>query len=156
MEYSLFNKESNKAYRDLLVCYNKINNMSVKVEWKGDSNFVGYDSKGNTVSLGRNAIAPMEMLLISLAGCTAIDVVEILTKMRKNVKELNVLVSGERNEDYPRYWKKVKIEYIIKGSGLSNDDVEKAIKLSMNVYCSVAATISGKAEISYSYKLEQV
>lgn len=130
--------------------------MSVKVEWKGDHNYIGYDSKGNTIRIGKDSLAPMELLLISLAGCTSIDVVEILTKMRKNIKEISVSVTGERNEDFPRYWKKVKIEYLIKGSGLSNEDVEKAIKLSMNVYCSVAATISGKTEISYSYKLENI
>jgi putative redox protein len=130
--------------------------MSVKVTWKVIEGYVGYDSKGNTIELGKDKFSPMELLLISLAGCTAIDVVEILTKMRKKIKEVNVYVEGERNEEYPRYWKKAKIKYEILGEDVTNADAEKAIKLSMDIYCSVAATISGKTEISYSYEIKKV
>ncbi|HLI46019.1 MAG TPA: OsmC family protein [Geobacterales bacterium] len=124
----------------------------VVVEWKNEE-FTGIDSKGNVVKLAGKNISPMEMVLIALAGCTAIDVVEILKKMRKNLESLRVQVEGERNEEYPKYWKKAKIFYEIKGSDITEEDVEKAIKLSMTTYCSVAATISGKTEISYSFRV---
>mgnify|MGYP000013209854 CR=1 FL=1 len=130
--------------------------MSVRVEWKVDEGYMGYDSKGNSIALGKDKFSPMELLLISLAGCTAIDVVEILTKMRKKIKEVKVYVEGERNEEYPRYWKKAKIKYEVFGEDVTNTDVEKAIKLSMDIYCSVAATISGKTEISYSYEVKKI
>ncbi len=124
----------------------------VVVEWKNNE-YVAFDSKGNSIKLGGNNPAPMELVLIALAGCTAIDVVEILKKMRKEIEYLKVEVTGERNEDYPRYWKKAKIHYEIKSNDATNEDVEKAIRLSMTTYCSVAATISGKTEISYTYSL---
>lgn len=124
----------------------------VIVEWKNEE-YVGMDSKGNKIKLAGNSFSPMELLLIALAGCTAIDIVEILKKMRKNIESLKVEVTGERNEDYPKYWRKAKIYYEVKGFDISEEDLEKAIRLSMTTYCSVAATISGKTEISYSYKL---
>jgi len=124
----------------------------VVVEWKNNE-YVGMDSKGNIIRLAGNNPSPMELVLIALAGCTAIDIVEILKKMRKNIESLKVEVNGERNEDFPRYWKKAKIFYEIKGSDITEEDAEKAIRLSMTTYCSVAATISGKTEISYSFRI---
>jgi len=124
----------------------------VVVEWRNNE-YVGMDSKGNIIRLAGNNPSPMELVLIALAGCTAIDVVEILKKMRKNIESLRVEVDGERNEDFPRYWKKAKIFYEIKGSDITEEDAEKAIRLSMTTYCSVAATISGKTEISYSFRI---
>lgn len=124
----------------------------VLVEWK-NGEYKGFDSKGNVIELSGKGFSPMEMVLIALAGCTAIDIVEILKKMRKNLEELKVSVEGERNEEFPRYWKKARIHYEAKGKDISEEDLEKAIKLSMTTYCSVAATISGKTEITYSYRL---
>jgi len=129
--------------------------MGIRVEWSKEKGFIGYDSKNNALKIGKENFSPMELLLISLAGCTAIDIVEILTKMRKNVKEIKVYVEGERNEEYPRYWKKAKIKYEIISDDVTNSDVEKAIKLSMDIYCSVAATISGKTEITYNYEIKK-
>lgn len=132
------------------------------MKWVNEMQFIGIDKYGHSVVIdsdsehgGENTgFRPMELLLIALGGCTGMDVVNILKKMKKDVRSLVIKVRGERAEDYPRYYKSIEIVYEITGSGLDKDSVEKAIKLSEEKYCSVSANLSNKkSEIKTSYKI---
>jgi len=94
------------------------------------------------------------MLLLALGGCTAVDVVSILQKQRQELSDLELRISGEQNDEgWPRPFRKIHVEYIFTGKGLSEKAVERAIELSHETYCSVGNTIRGVAEITSSYQI---
>ncbi len=80
------------------------------------------------------------------------DVVSILKKKREKVTGLDINVEGKMAEDYPHKYTNIAIEYIVKGKGLSEEAVKRAIQLSMDKYCSVKATLEGSAKITFSYR----
>jgi putative redox protein len=96
---------------------------------------------------------PSELLLVALASCSAYDVVDILEKKRVDLEKLEVTVSKVQDQDPPWTFREIHLDYLLEGSGLTEKGVEQAIQLSLEKYCSVAATISGKAEITHSYQL---
>jgi len=98
------------------------------------------------------AMSPMKALLASLGGCTGIDVLMILQKMREDVKEVNVYIDYERAEDYPKIYTKINLKYVVVGK-VKKESVEKAIKLSEEKYCSVSAMLSKATEINRSYEI---
>ncbi len=98
---------------------------------------------------------PMEMFLMSLAGCTGIDVVWILRKKRIELEKFVISVQAERSDTKPAYYKTIHLEYILKGNGLTEKAVEHAISLSEEKYCSVRAMIDKeKTKITSSYTIE--
>lgn len=103
---------------------------------------------------GHNAGArPMEMLLMGLAGCTAIDVILILQKQKQVVDDFRLRVEGLRQKGaMPSPFKKIHINYILKGQ-LDADRVKRAIDLSMDKYCSATAQFRPTAEITYSFEI---
>jgi putative redox protein len=96
---------------------------------------------------------PSELLLVALASCTAVDVVEIMEKKKKPIESLEIQVHGEQDADPPWAFRKIHLKYILKGQDLTPKNVEQAIALSEEKYCSVAATLRGVAEITTSYEL---
>jgi len=108
-----------------------------------------------------SAPTPMELLLVSLAGCTAMDVIYILRKMcaasrgKIEPEEFEVVVKGERAEEHPRIYKKIEITYLLRGKGIPEDKVKQAIELSQSKYCSVSATMEAVGEITYNYKITE-
>lgn len=103
---------------------------------------------------GHNAGArPMEMLLMGLAGCTAIDIILILKKQKQVIEDFRLKVDGLRVKDAtPAPFKKIHITYILKGQ-IDPDKLQRAIDLSMNKYCSATAQLSPSAAITHSYEL---
>jgi putative redox protein len=99
-------------------------------------------------------VRPMEALLLSLAGCSAMDVISIMQKKRQDVRAFRVLVRGERAAEHPRRWVKIALEYVFTGVGLSAEAAARAIELSITKYCSVTATLN--AEITTSFQLIEV
>ncbi len=95
--------------------------------------------------------SPMELLLIAAATCSAIDVVSILRKMRKNFRSLRVEIDGKRRGDYPRIYEKVRVRYIVEGD-VDRESVEKAVKLSLDKYCSASITLM-KAGADFTYDI---
>jgi putative redox protein len=93
------------------------------------------------------------MLLVALASCTAVDVVEILEKKKINLTLLEISATGEQDQDPPWTFRKIHLLYKVKGDGLTEKAVQQAIHLSETKYCSVAATIRGVAEITTSYEI---
>ena len=131
------------------------------VKWAGDEFFIGtgytghaqvMDSKGDRAA----ATSPLEMLLVAVAACTAMDVISILLKKRQNVTEYNVEVTGERADDHPRKFVKFNVHHIVHGRSVSEKALADAIELSDQKYCSVAATVRPTAEITTSYEMADV
>jgi putative redox protein len=129
----------------------------VAAEWQGELCFSGKNPGGATVQMGklgdRPGISPMELLLLSLAGCTGMDVVSILTKKRQPPQDLQVRVRGKRAPNHPKLYTEIEVEYLIWGEGIEPKSVEQAIKLSEEIYCSVSATLAASAKISTSYRV---
>ena len=94
---------------------------------------------------------PAKLMLMAVAACTSMDVVSILEKSRQKITGLSVSCRGVQNEEYPKYFKEIHLLYHVKGEGLDPLKVERAIRLSEEKYCSVGATVSGKAKISVQY-----
>lgn len=128
------------------------------IQYAGDDFFIGTTPSGHaqtidTKSERRAAPTPLEMLLVSVAACTASDVVSILEKKRQKVSDYRVEINGERREEYPRAFVKFHIHHIVYGSDVSEQAVRQAIELSDTKYCSVAATVRPTAEIVTSYEI---
>ena len=125
-----------------------------KVEWFKDMQFIGrIEGDKCSVILGEGGISPMKLLLLSVAGCTAYDVVMILQKMREPVKGLEVEISGERREEHPRIYKRINLHYRIHGD-VDEEKAERAIKLSQDKYCSASAHVKlSGADVTYSCEI---
>jgi putative redox protein len=125
------------------------------VKWIGEKHFVGVDSGNHSVVLSGQpdgiGVKPSEMLLVALAACSAVDVVEILEKKRLKLETLEVVITGERDADPPWPYRRIHVAYRLGGSGLTDKAVSQAITLSQEKYCSVAATVRGVAQISTEY-----
>ena len=120
--------------------------------------FVGITPSGHaqtieTDSHRGSAASPMELLLLALGGCTGVDVIDILKKKRQHVTGYRIEVHGDRREEYPRAYTKLYVKHIVSGRGVSEKAVARAIELSDQKYCSVAATIRGTAQIVTSYEI---
>jgi len=120
--------------------------------------FVGITPSGHaqtieTDSQRHSAATPMELLLLALGGCTGVDVISILRKKRQQISDYRIEVSGERREEYPLAYTRLFVKHIVRGRSVSKEAVERAIELSDQKYCSVAATLRGTAEIITSYEI---
>jgi putative redox protein len=135
--------------------------IEAKVTLVKDMQFTGKATSGHILSMdadeasgGHNAgFRPMELLLVGFGGCSGMDVISILRKKRQPVSGLEVNVKGEKTDDYPKVYREVHIEYVVKGIGVEKEAVERAIKLSLEKYCSVGATLAKAGTITHSYKI---
>ena len=135
--------------------------MRARVKWLDHMSFVGESGSGHSVVMdgspeagGRNLAArPMEMVLIGMGGCTAFDVVMILQKSRQPIDDCIVEISAERAEEVPKVFTKIHVHYIVKGRGLSEKQVEKAIHLTAEKYCSVSIMLAASAEVTHDFEI---
>lgn len=133
----------------------------VRVKWVEKRQFVGTDSSKHSIVLSsqdeENATGnkPSELLLIALGGCTGYDVVSILEKKRQQLTGLEINVTGEQDPNPPWAFRRIHVEFIVRGRGISEKAVAQAIQLSSERYCSVEATVRGVAEITTSYQIIQ-
>lgn len=123
--------------------------------------FEGVNSAGNTVIVEGSpeiggegqGMRPMELLLVSLASCSSMDVVSILKKMRQPLEDLRVELEGQRATDQvPAVFTKIHLRFVLKGD-LRPDRVEEAIRLSVDKYCSVGRMLDKTAEITYEWTM---
>ena len=134
---------------------------TVNLAWEGGFRFESSDSHGHTLTLDApqsdgapfDGFMPGDMLLTALAGCSGIDVVNILKRMRQQVAGVEISVKGRQNPDPPWTWEDIEIHYTIRGSDLKEHLVRRAINLSENKYCSIGATISGRARITSEFAI---
>jgi len=100
-----------------------------------------------------SGLRPMEALLVSLGGCTGMDVISILRKKRQHVTRLHINIQGTRAADFPRRFTHIELEYVVRGWDISEQAVARSIELSQTKYCSVTATLN--CEVVYTYRIEQ-
>lgn len=136
--------------------------MEVKVTWAGDMKFDAENGTGGGVTLetgvkyggsGKNP-TPMEAVVMALASCSGMDIVMILKKMRVDLKSLVIAVDARRRDQDPSYFEDIKMIFKISGEGLTQGQADKAVSLSVDKYCSVAAMLRDKATISYEAIVE--
>jgi len=112
----------------------------------GPENFGGSDA----------GIRPKELLLLSLAGCTASDVVSILQKKRVKLDDFEINILAEMTEEHPKVFTKIDLEYVFYGDSIAEKDVERAIDLSQTKYCGVTAMLEKVLTINHTYRIEKV
>jgi putative redox protein len=127
------------------------------VKWIEGKQFIGIDSTCHSVVLSTPdegiGIKPSELLLIALASCSSVDVVEILSKKRMTLTHLEISSTAEQDQDPPWTFRKIHMHYIIGGKNLTEKAVAQAIQLSEEKYCSVAATIRATAQITTDFEI---
>ena len=127
------------------------------VKWIDGKQFIGIDSTRHSVVLSTPdegvGIKPSELLLLAVASCSAVDVVEILSKKRMPLSRLEISSSGEQDQDPPWTFRKIHLHYKVSGKNLTEKAVSQAIQLSEEKYCSVAATIRATAEIITDFEI---
>lgn len=128
---------------------------SVSTRWLEDMSFeseidghkIVIDAKPEVGGKDRGP-RPKQMMLAALGGCTSMDVISILKKMRVDVKSLNVIVEGELTEEHPRHFTKMHVIYEVEGDNLPLDKIQKAVNMSEEKYCGVSAVYRQAMELS--------
>ena len=136
--------------------------MKIEAEWQSGMHFTCATETNHTIDIDSGprgaetrGPAPMEMLLNAVATCSGMDIVSILQKKRKEPESFSVTVEGERAETHPKIFTKIHIRYAFKKDGLTEKDVEQAIRLSMDKYCSVVAAFGPGTEVTWNYTIEK-
>jgi len=135
--------------------------MNISVNWVDGLLMVGKSDSGHTITMdgppesgGENlGVRPMEMLLLGVAGCTMIDVVTTLKKMRQDLSHCETKINAERATDHPKVFTDIHIQFIVKGKDLDSKKVDKAITLSAEKYCSASIMLGEMATITHDFEV---
>ena len=135
--------------------------MNISVNWVDGLLMVGKSDSGHTITMdgppesgGENlGVRPMEILLLGVAGCTMIDVVTTLKKMRQELSYLETKINAERATDHPKVFTDIHIQFILKGQNLDEKKVDKAITLSAEKYCSASIMLGEMATITHDFEV---
>ncbi|MEI8133343.1 MAG: OsmC family protein [Leptolinea sp.] len=136
--------------------------LEAKVVWKGRMSFSGSADSGFSVPLGsepgvggdNDGFRPMELIAIGLAGCTAMDVISILSKKKQKIREFEVLVHAERGIEHPKVFTKIEVEYVVAGEEIDLSSIERAIELSETKYCPAQAMLSKAVAMSHKITIK--
>ena len=137
--------------------------MEAKVTWKEDLTFIGTADSGFNIQIdmkkaaGGNdsGLTPMELLAIGVAGCTAMDVISILTKKRQDVTQFEVQVHAQRADEYPKKFTAMNIEYVVTGKQVDPEALARAVELSEEKYCSAIASLRGNVEFTHTLTIHE-
>ena len=137
--------------------------MNAEVNWEGRLTFTGTADSGFEVALGSypevggddDGFRPMDLMAISLAGCTAMDVISILSKKRQNVSDYRVKVQADRADGHPKVFTNASIEYHIAGEDLDEEAVTRAMELSADSYCPAQAMLGKIIPLELIYFIYQ-
>lgn len=130
---------------------------NAQVKWLDKLEFVGTDSTKHSLVMSSQdegnatGLKPSELLLLAVAGCTAVDVVTIMRKKRQAMTGLEINVRGEQDENPPWTFRHIHLEYVVRGKGLSEKGLAQAIQLSEEKYCSVRNSLT--CEVTSSYRI---
>ena len=135
--------------------------MKARVKWQGEASFLGESGSGHTVLMdgppesgGRNrGPRPMEMLLMGTGGCAAFDVVLILKKGRQDISDCEVRIEAERAEREPKVFTRIHFHFTLTGKKLNPQQVERAISLSAEKYCSASIMLAKTAELTHDFEI---
>lgn len=138
--------------------------MDAKLFWKSGLAFKGIGNSGVPVDLdaskdhggGGEGLVPMEMILIGLGGCTAMDVISILAKKRQEVTKFEIELHADRAAEHPKTFTHITIEYVITGKGIDPEAVKRAVELSETKYCPGMAMLRKSADIQTRFRIEEV
>ncbi len=136
--------------------------IEANVEYVSNMRFVGAANSAHSVVMDTSAAGgegtasrPMELLLVALGGCTGMDVVSILRKMRVKYDSFRLEIKGELNAEHPKTYKEVEIVYRFSGRSLPQDRIEHAVELSQEKYCPISATLRPTAKIRYRVEISE-
>ena len=130
--------------------------MKTITTWKGDLEFESMQDKAGPLLMDGNlkkGLSPTALLLAGLAGCSAVDVVEILHKMRVSFDSLQVLSEADQTDQHPKVFKDITLTFILKADASDLDKIKKAVDLSMEKYCGVAAMLRKNSSIHAAVQL---
>ncbi|WP_121235125.1 OsmC family protein [Pseudomonas aeruginosa] len=139
--------------------------MKARIQWAGEAMFLGESGSGHVVVMdgppdhgGRNlGVRPMEMVLIGLGGCTNFDVVSILKKARQPVESCEAFLEAERADEEPKVFTKIHVHFVVKGRGLKEAQIKRAVELSAEKYCSASIMLGrGGGEITHDYEIVEL
>ena len=131
--------------------------VKVVANWEGDMNFSAENDAGGHVTMGTidgfTGIGPMQLLLVGLAGCTGMDIVSILRKKRVILDQFKVEVKALRASTFPMIWTDIQVMYLFWSNDIKSKDIEQAIQLSEDKYCSVSIMLGESVRITSSYQV---
>uniref|UniRef100_A0A486XPC5 OsmC/Ohr family protein n=1 Tax=Rheinheimera sp. BAL341 TaxID=1708203 RepID=A0A486XPC5_9GAMM len=132
--------------------------MQAKVKWLDNNTFIGYSGSGHAVVFDGNkdnsaAPSPMEMVLMAAGACSSVDVVSILQKARLQISDCEVQLSAERVDSVPKVFSKMHLHFVVTGNNLSEKQVERAVQLSADKYCSVSIMLSAAVTVTHSFSI---
>ena len=135
--------------------------MKCRIKWLDHMSFVGESDSGHSVVMdgapdagGRNlGVRPMEMLLLGLGGCTAFDVVSILTKSRQQISDCEVEIEAERASEVPKIFTRIHVHFIVSGRALDAAKVARAVALSADKYSSASRMLEKPATITHDFEI---
>lgn len=134
--------------------------MKAKVQWVGEEMFMGTSESGHSMLMdangGKNAVSPLENVLLSLGGCSSVDVVSILEKARQKITECVVEIDGVRVDTVPKLFSDIHLHFIIVGDNVSEKHVERAVSLSADKYCSVALMLNKAVNITHDFEIKSL
>lgn len=137
--------------------------MKVNVKYNKKMSFIGKNESGHITKFDTssdggdyNDATPMEILLEAAAACSGLDVVSILNKRQKTITEFNIEVNGEKRDEHPKIYTSVFMKYTMISPDVNESELERAISLSHEKYCSVSATLKGAgAKINYEFEIKK-
>ena len=136
--------------------------MNTNLTWAGGAAFIGASENGRTIVIdgppeggGRDlGPRPMETLLLGMGACTAYDVLSILKKTRRQISDCKIEISSKRAGDHPKVFTEIHVHFIITGDNLKDTQVERAINLSAEKYCSASIMLGKTAKITHTYEIK--
>jgi putative redox protein len=138
--------------------------METQLKWAGNAAFIGKASSGHTLVMdgpaeggGRNlGPRPMEMLILGMGACSTYDVVSILKKSRQEITDCEIKITSQRADSEPRVFTDIQLHFIVSGKDLKEKQVERAIKLSAEKYCSASIMLGKTANITHDFEIINV
>jgi putative redox protein len=135
--------------------------MDATVRWTREMQFTGTGAAGTSITMDArpehggqgSGPSPMETVLLALGGCTGMDVIGVLEKMRAPIEGLEIRITAERAEEHPKVFTRIALEYVFAGTAVRADQVTRAVELSQTRYCSVSAMLRQVAELTYSWRI---
>lgn len=135
--------------------------VKAKLKWSGGIKFEGENAFGNKIIVDgaksgggeESGIKPTELLLYGMAGCSGIDIVKIMEKMRQKLSSLEIEITAHQNEEYPKPFHTIEIKFIVRGENIDPKKLARAIELSEEKYCVVSQTVANVTQINSSFEI---
>ncbi len=138
--------------------------MQARIKWINGATFEGLSESGHSVIMdgppehggNNNGVRPMEMLLLGLGGCAAFYITHILQKARQSIIDCEVEIVATREERTPKLITQIHVHYILTGQSLSKEQVQHAVQLSSQKYCSASLMLATAAKISHDFEIKKI